>query len=240
MSPRLGIIAALPFEAACFTSDEIRPGTYQVVEPNVYVFYAGMGPENATAAAQSLVELKVEALVSWGVAGSLDPRLAAGDIVLPVAVLDGDGQFYPVNKNWHTVLTNKLNHQNVYSEGKLVSTHAVQQDPKLKSELLQATQAMAVDMESAAVARVAFNSNMPFVVIRSIFDTISMRIPASSTNATDQYGNVSISKLISGLIKNPAELLQYPKLVSSFAKARTSLQRVVELCGNELCFPGNL
>ena len=240
MSPRLGIITALPFEAACFTSDEIRPGTYQVVASNVYVFYAGMGPDNATHAAQTLIDLKIDALVSWGVAGSLDPRLVAGDIVLPVDVLDVDGQHYHVNQDWHTTLTNKLNHPGVYSGGRLVSTHAVQQDARLKSELQQATQAMAVDMESAAVAKVAFNSNMPFVVIRSIFDTISMRIPASSANATDQYGNVSIPKLVSGLMKNPVELLQYPKLINSYTKAKTSLQRVVELCGNELCFSRNL
>lgn len=240
MSPRLGIIAALPFEAACFTHNEIRPGTYQIVTPNVYVFYAGMGPDNATSAAQTLVDLKVDALVSWGVAGSLDSGMLSGDIVLPVDVLDVDGQLYHVNQDWHKALTNKLNHPGVYSGGMLVSTHVVQQEARLKSELHQATQAMAVDMESAAVARVALNSNMPFVVIRSIFDTISMRIPASSTNATDQYGNVSIPKLISGLMKNPVELLQYPKLINSYAKAKAGLQRVVELCDKELCFPGNL
>ena len=240
MSIRLGIIAALPFEAACFTSNQIRPGTYQVVASNVYVFHAGIGPDNATHAAQKLVDLKVDALVSWGVAGSLDPELVAGDIVLPIDVLDSDGQLYHVNQDWHTALTNKLNHQGVHSGGKLVSTSAVQQDVRLKSELYQATQSMAVDMESAAVAKVAFGANKPFAVVRTIFDTVAMRIPASSTNATDQYGQVSIPKLISGLMKNPAELLQYPKLVSSYNKARTSLQRVVELCGNELCFSRNL
>ena len=125
MSNRLGIIAALPFEAACFTRNKIRPGTYQVVASNVYVFYAGMGPDKATQAAQTLVDLKIDALVSWGVAGSLDPGLLAGDIVLPVDVLDVDGQLYQVNPDWHTALTHKLYHQSVHSDGKLVSTQAV-------------------------------------------------------------------------------------------------------------------
>jgi len=240
LSISLGIIAALPFEAACFTRNKIHPGSYQMVAPGLYVFYAGMGPVNAANAAQTLLGLKVDALVSWGVAGSLDPDLVAGDIVLPVDVLDVEGQIFPVNREWHTALKNSLNHPDIYSEGKLVSTHNVQQDVRLKSELYQATQAMAVDMESAAVAKVAFTANKPFVVIRTIFDTVAMSIPASSTNATNQYGQVSMLKLITGLIRTPTELLQYPKLVNSFAKAKTSLRRVVEQCGNELCFPRNL
>jgi adenosylhomocysteine nucleosidase len=236
LSIRLGIIAALPFEAACFTSHKIHPGSYQIVAPGLYVYYAGMGPVNAANAAQILVDLKVDALVSWGVAGSLDPGLVAGDIVLPLNVLDDEGQIFHVNQEWHTALKNTLNHPGVYSEGKLVSTQGVQQDGRLKSELHQTTQAMAVDMESAAIAKVAFTTNKPFVVIRTIFDTVAMHIPPSSTNATDQYGQVSMLKLMTGLIRTPSELLQYPKLVSAFAKAKRSLRRVVELCGNELCF----
>jgi adenosylhomocysteine nucleosidase len=240
LSIKLGIVAALPFETACFTRNKIHPGSYQFIAPGLYVYYAGMGPVNAANAAQILVDLKVDALVSWGVAGSLDPALVAGDIVLPVDVLDDDGQYFPVNRAWHTALKNRLNHQGVYAEGKLVSTHDVQQDIRLKSELHQATQAMAVDMESAAVAKVAFNANKPFVVIRTIFDTAAMHIPTSSANATDQYGQVSMLKLVTGLMRSPAELLQYPKLVSSFAKAKRSLRHVVELCGNELCFSRKL
>ncbi len=236
MSSKLGIIAALPFEAACFTSKKISPGTYQIVAPDVYLFFAGMGPENATQAAQTLVGLNVDALVSWGVAGALDSRLVSGDILLPGEILDQDGEVYHVDRDWYAALKYKLNQQGVYAGGRLVSTPNVQQDIRLKSELHQATQALAVDMESAAVARVARNAEKPFVVIRSVFDTVAMRIPASSTKATDQYGHVSITKLLVSLIKSPVELLQYPRLVSSFNKAKKGLQQVVTCCGHQLCF----
>lgn len=237
---KLGIIAALPFEAACFTRNKIHPGTYQVFAENSYVFYAGMGPDNAERAAEKLVELDVDALVSWGVAASLDPELVSGDIMLPMEVLDVDGALYQVNQDWHTALTNKLKHRCVYSGGRLVSTHDVQHSVQQKSAIHHATQAIVLDMESAAVAKVALKANKPFVVIRSIFDTVAMHIPASSTNATDEYGQTSIKKLIIGLLKNPAELLHYPKLITSFTKAKTSLQHVVHSCGNELCFSRNL
>ena len=235
MSLKLGIIAALPFEAACFSGKAIRPGTHQIVAPNLYVFYAGMGPNNAAHAAQSLVDLKVDGLVSWGVAGALDPALDSGDTVLPVEVLDADGQLYHVNQSWHAALANKLNHGSVYSKGRLVSTSDVQHNPQQKLKLQQSVQAVAIDMESGSVAKVACAADKPFVVIRTIFDAVTMRIPSSSTNATDEYGRVSVRQLMMGLLRSPAELAQYPKLVSSFTKAKAGLRRVAQLCGNELC-----
>lgn len=237
MSIRLGVIAALPFEAACFSRTPIRPGTYQAVTPDLYVFFAGMGPDNASHAAQLLIDAEVDALMSWGVAGALDPGLVSGDTVLPVQVCDGERQVYPVSQAWHAALKSRLENPRVYAEGTLLSTRDVQHNRQLKSDLHRATQALAVDMESAAVARVAHGANKPFAVVRTIFDTASMRIPASSTNATDQYGHVSVPKLITGLISKPAEMLQYPQMIASFVKAKRGLQRVAELCGHELCFP---
>ena len=237
MSTRLGVIAALPFEAACFSNKPVQPGTYQVVTPELYVFCAGMGAHNASQAAQALIAAEVDALVSWGVAGALDPGLVSGDTVLPVQVRDSEQHVYTADHAWHAALKSRLGQQQLFADGTILSVHDVQHDVRSKSDLHQATQAMAVDMESAAVARVALNANKPFVVVRTIFDSVSMRIPASSTNATDQYGQVSIPKLITGLIRKPAEVLQYPQMIGSFAKAKKSLLRVAERCGHELCFP---
>ena len=237
MSNRLGVIAALPFEAACFSSMPVQPGTYRAVTPDVYVFCAGMGAHNASQAAQALIAADVDALVSWGVAGALDPGLVSGDTVLPVQVRDSEQHVYATDHAWHAALKSRLQQQRLFADGTILSVQDVQHDVRSKSDLHQATQALAVDMESAAVARMAQNANKPFVVVRTIFDSVSMRIPASSTNATDQYGQVSITKLLGGLIRKPTEVLQYPQMIVSFAKAKKNLQRVAELCGHDLCFP---
>ena len=244
MSIKLGVIAALPFEAACFTNNKIDPGSHQTISQNLIVYYAGMGPENATQAAQSLIDLNVDALVSWGVAGALDSTLNCGDIVLPLEVIDDTGggndsdnvNHIPVHQPWHTALSNKLQLQGLHADGAIISSQAVQHAPHTKSKLRNKTQAIAIDMESAAIAKVALKADKPFIIVRSIFDTLSMTIPQSSTNATDQYGQVSIPKLMAGLLRHPSELLQYPNLVSSFGRAKKSLQQVVKICGNELCF----
>ena len=236
MSFKLGIIAALPFEAACITNKIINPGSYQIIDQNVFVYTAGMGFGNATKAVRALINKNVDAFVSWGVAGALDESLLSGDIVLPEYVIDNNKQRYKVDARWHAKLKKRLTQSNVFPGGTIVSTRDLQHSPQLKSELHQSTQALALDMESAAIAQAASLADKPFVIIRTIFDTASMSIPQSSTNATDQYGKISIPKLFAGLIRNPGELLQYPNLISSYKKAKNSLIRVMTLCGNDLCF----
>nr|VFJ43628.1 MAG: hypothetical protein BECKDK2373C_GA0170839_100614 [Candidatus Kentron sp. DK]VFJ47717.1 MAG: hypothetical protein BECKDK2373B_GA0170837_101824 [Candidatus Kentron sp. DK] len=89
-------------------------------------------------------------------------------------------------------------------------------------------------MESAAVAKVASETGKPFIVIRSIFDTFAMGLPVSALGAADPYGNVSMLKLISGLLKNPKEIIHYPALIRSSIRAEKGLRKVRELCGDEL------
>nr|VFK68564.1 MAG: adenosylhomocysteine nucleosidase [Candidatus Kentron sp. UNK]VFK73646.1 MAG: adenosylhomocysteine nucleosidase [Candidatus Kentron sp. UNK] len=240
-----GIIAALPLEVACFAKVDLAPHSHRIMA-NAFLYYAGVGSQNATRAAQSLIDAGADALVSWGIAGALDPHLAPGDIVLPTDVIDHvDKQRYPVNQRWRAALKNrldqnrldpnKLDHEKIYSQGSVVSTRAVQPGPRQKAKLHKDTGAMAVDMESAAIAAVANEENKPFIIIRSISDTTAMQLPSSAINATDPYGRVSILGLLAGLTKNPAELRHYPNLIRSLARAKRSLRGIRERCGLDLC-----
>nr|VFK80463.1 MAG: adenosylhomocysteine nucleosidase [Candidatus Kentron sp. SD] len=240
-----GIIAALPLEVACFAKVELAPHSHRIIA-NAFLYYAGVGSKNATRAAQSLIDAGADALVSWGTTGALDPRLAPGDIVLPTDVIDHvDKQRYPVDRRWRAALKNRLNqnrldqnkldHEKIYAQGSIVSTRAVQPGPRQKAKLHKDTGAMAVDMESAAIAAVASSAQKPFVVIRSISDTVAMHLPSSAMDGTDQYGRVSIVGLAMGLIKKPGDLRHYPVLIRSLAKTKQSLRKIVELCGFDLC-----
>jgi len=235
LSAKLGIIAALSSEARCFASIDINPDSYGVISGNSFIYYSGIGPKNATKAAESLIDTKIDALVSWGSVGALDPNLVPGDIVLPMFVINyANKRQYPVNEPWRGALKSRLVHKTIY-EGSIVSTRDVQSGPRQKRELHQATGAIAVDMESAAIAAVANKEKKPFMVIRSISDTVAMHIPNSVIDGTDQYGRVSILELSAGLMKNPTELLHYPRLIRSFARTKQSLRQIVKLCGVDLC-----
>lgn len=235
---RVGIVVPLLWESArAVTGIKIRPGFVEEIAEGVFLYCSGLGPENATQAARLLLERDVDALVSWGLAGALDPDLAAGSIVLPTHIVDHEDnrRCYPVDRRWYAALRDALRGEDIHSGGRIVSTRTVQADPRKKTALRQATQAVAVDMESAAIARMADEAGKPFAVIRTIFDAVTTHLPASALNATDAYGKVSIPKLCAGLLKRPTEIARYPALIRSWAKAEKGLRKVLARCGDDLC-----
>ena len=56
---------------------------------------SGIGPVSAAEGARRLVLSGARALISWGVAGGLDPQLAAGALVLPEAVISPENRVFP-------------------------------------------------------------------------------------------------------------------------------------------------
>ncbi|MDE1921822.1 MAG: hypothetical protein KGI55_00230, partial [Gammaproteobacteria bacterium] len=85
----IGIVAALGAEARTLGRTE-----------GIDVRVSGIGLDAASRAARSLADAGVSALISWGVAGGLDPALRPGAIVLPVAVIADDGRRYPTAAPW--------------------------------------------------------------------------------------------------------------------------------------------
>ena len=103
------------------------------------------------AAAERLVAGGATALLSLGLADALDPNLSVGDVVVPVAVLDG-GRRYFTDEDLCRALG-----------GATVSL-------LLAGEARDAarTGASAADPDSGAVARVAERHRLPFAVLRAV------------------------------------------------------------------------
>jgi len=77
-----GVVAALEFEARSLGD----PGDGSIIS------ISGIGADNAARSARALVAAGAGALLSWGVAGALDPALACGTAVLPGEVLRAHGE----------------------------------------------------------------------------------------------------------------------------------------------------
>jgi adenosylhomocysteine nucleosidase len=77
----VGIVAALDAEARAFGPAARRRGG--VLADGTLLTVSGMGAELAAPAACRLIEAGASALLSFGFAGGLDPKLRAGSVVLP-------------------------------------------------------------------------------------------------------------------------------------------------------------
>jgi adenosylhomocysteine nucleosidase len=183
------------------------------------------------------VEKGATALLSWGSAGGLAPRLFPGDLILPKTIIAFDQSVYHVETSWHERFCNQLKGHVSFHTEPLVESATVVRTPAEKADLFHQTGAIGVDMESVAVAIVAKEARIPFMVVRAVADSTDTTIPKSALSAIDEFGRLSSLKLIQGLVERPGELLALIRIARSYRAAQRTLAIVASLTGYNLLIP---
>jgi adenosylhomocysteine nucleosidase len=119
----------------------------------------------------------------------------------------------------------------------LAESGTVLRSSEEKRALVERTGAMAVDMESGAVARAAQGAHASFMAIRAIADSANMTIPESSLGAVDEFGELNVLRLLKELISRPFELFAIIRLGWNFRAAQVTLAKVARLAGTNLLLP---
>ncbi|MGH8671186.1 MAG: hypothetical protein ACREUA_03985 [Burkholderiales bacterium] len=224
---QLGIIAALPAEARLL----------QRCSAGVEVLCAGVGAHNARVAAERLLNDGAQALLSWGSAGALDPSLPPGCLVLPDCVIDSRGTKFIVDSDWHARLRQRLHgHLDVHT-GALLESPSMVSGIGQKRSLFASYDAVAVDMESATIARVAGSAGVPFVAVRAIADPADMALPGCVGRAIDTQGRINTTRLLSSVALRPSDWAAVARLGWCFRRAQHTLAEVARLCGTTLLAP---
>src|SRR5699024_7675936 len=113
---------------------------------------SGMGGERAARAARALLEAGATSLVSWGVAGGLNPELPGGTLLLPRQIAcDGRKDTLPTDERWRTRLHGRLQPELAINSDSMLSVAAPIEVAGKKHQLSRNGYA-AVDMESYAIA----------------------------------------------------------------------------------------
>jgi adenosylhomocysteine nucleosidase len=186
---------------------------------------SGIGRVAAAAAAQALVDAGVSALMSFGMAGGLDPKLKPGSVVIPCELLSTDGARYAACRAWREQVAAAVSPWCAVTEGNLLtSSHAIE-TPVDKAAAFRNTGAAAVDMESAAVAEIAANHKLPFIAVRVIVDTAADVLPRAVV-AASRAGRVQFARLIGGLILAPREIGSLIRLAQRYRIAMRSLRAI--------------
>ncbi len=201
-----------------------RDGLFEV-EDGTLVAVSGMGRAAAVGAADALVEAGATALVSWGLAGGLDPGLRAGTICLPSMVVSRDGAAFATDLHWREILAAAIGGRLVVVSGKLLTSAAAIEDVAAKAAAFGETGAVAVDMESAGVAQIAVVNKLPFVAVRAIVDTAGDTLPGA-VMAAGAEGRVRLARLILGIVSSPRELAPLMRLAMRYRAAIRALRAV--------------
>ncbi|MDO9470320.1 MAG: phosphorylase [Nitrosomonas sp.] len=227
-----GLVTALRAEASCVSSARVPFNTIMPVDDLAVLWLSGMGAQAARAAAEGLHQHGVTALVSFGVAGALNPDLKPGDLVLPDAI--HAGAQLPVDIAWRDRLQNLLPADVTVRNGVLANSDVPLTGTKAKLDLAQATGACSVDMESAAIAAVAAAADIPFIAVRAIIDPLQFSPPKALLDAVYPDGGVNSTRLIVLLLKRSVRVSTLLRMGAGMRAARKTLSKVIQSAGTGL------
>ena len=220
-----GVVAALSVEARTLGPPIRRSDGLFAINDGTLVAVSGMGCAAAAAAATALVDAGAVALVSWGMAGGLDPGLHAGTICLPRIVVSRDGATFTTDHHWRELLSAAIAARRTVVSGSLLTSDLAIGDIAGKAAAFRETGAVAVDMESLAVASIAAAHKLPFIAVRVIVDTAGDALPRAVLAAT-RFGRVRISRLILGIVRRPSDIGSLIRLAQRYRTAQQALAAV--------------
>lgn len=181
---------------------------------------AGGGtPFGAEIAAEKLVARGATALLSFGLAGGLDPALKPGDLLVPMAVIE-----HGIVAHTNEALSEKIGG---WVGGTLFAAERIVVDPQAKRRLRATSGACAVDTESGAVARVAARHDIPFAVLRAICDNANRTLPPAALIALDAKGAIGVGAVLGSVLRHPGQIAGIVGVGRDAATARRALIRRV-------------
>lgn len=239
-----GIIVALPEELVTLTSKRFDKGHCVFIADKILITCSGAGALNAQASAELLKSKGANRLISWGCAAGLSTSVKPGDLILADRLIDADGNDIFVKSDWSNYCFNLIQDRNnsfsyVVHPGSLAESKYVVASSRDKKHLNAVTGAVAMDMESAAIARVAGLNNLGFMAIRAIADPATMDLPNAVGYALDNRGDILLNKLLLFLALHPAELPGLIRLGTHFGKAKRTLKSVARRLESITDFSGS-
>ena len=231
-----GIVVALPEELTTLTSKTVEKGCCIWISDNLLAAYSGAGVANALSASELLVAKGAKQLISWGCSAALSPSLRQGDLILADKLLDSDHMIMDVNADWHNYSKNLLSQSLIVHTGNLVESKSIVSSSKDKNQLYSKTGAIALDMESIAIAKVARQNALPFLAIRVIVDPANMNLPNAISYSLNEQGDIVMSKLLLFLALHPFELIGLIKLGLHFKAAKNTLKLIAKQLDRLVCF----
>ena len=211
MIARLGVVTGLRAEAKIARSmtADARAG--------------GGSPEGARVAAEALAAAGVHALMSFGLAGGLDPAFSAGALVVPERVVSASGvwQVEPALADLCGGTTC----------GALFAGQQIAATLDDKAALHRLTGATAIDLESGEVAAVAARHGLPFVVLRTVCDPAGRDLPPAALAALDGAGIIGVWRVLGSLARRPGQVPGLMALSRDALLARRALTAAAAVVG---------
>ncbi|MBI3698933.1 MAG: phosphorylase [Afipia sp.] len=191
--------------------------------PGLTVICSSSSPTQLREMMTSFDPKTIRGIISFGVAGGLDPDLRTGDIVIASRIVTAKRQWITDPALVENLVAVPRKRGRIVA-GVLAGVEQVVTGQVGKEALRATTGADAVDMESHIAARYAEFNGLPFAAVRVISDPAHRSLPQITTNAIKPNGRVDMWKVMRGVARNPRTI---PHLISTgrdFNRALRSLK----------------
>ncbi len=190
-----------------------------VAGPDIEAIASGGDPAQLEAVLDRLAG-SASGIISIGIAGALAPGLPVGRwVVADAVVVDGDAM--PTDPAWTSRLAARLPEA---ARGLFLGANAMVMDATQKASLHRTTGAVAVDMESHIVARVARRHRLPFAAARVVSDAAHHSLPPAARVGMKLDGGMDLPAVLRSLLAEPGQL---PALVRTGLEAERAFRALL-------------
>lgn len=233
----IGIIAALMQEAAPLIRGLDDPrytpiGPYPahrgtVFGRPVFLVISGVGRRSAENATQVLIEaVRPNLIISVGYAGGLIEGIGAGSVVVSNELVDDAGgrEVFPILDRFVPPAGGV--------RGVVLTSRRFIFAVDHRRELSDRFGAVAVDMESIHIGRIAREAGIGFLVVRVISDDLSAELPHMGSVMTEE-GRLHIRRAIPYFLQHPGTIIPFIHFVGNLdAHADTLNRYLTEVIGS--------
>ncbi len=200
---------------------------------------ADANADRAQHAARRLLDEGAGALVSFGIAGGLDPALSSGDLVLAEFVCLPGGRAIRTDPAWRNACAALVSQSGFQSHGgTLLGSDREVAVASEKRRLFDLWGAVAVDMESHGVAEIAAAAAVPFLVVRAVADPAGRSLPSAVIGGVDPNGRARPGLVAARICLRPWQIGQVLRLRRDLQTALSTLDRLARLLGSDFFRPG--
>ncbi len=192
--------------------------------PGMSVICSSSNPQTLRSILRDFDHSSVRGIVSFGVAGGLDPSLHSGDVVVGTEVVTPDARWAAETTLTDDIISTVDMGRRRVVRGVLAGVEEVIAGTASKAALRLATGAAAVDMESHIAAAYARQTGLPFAALRVISDPAHRSLPELAMDAIKANGRVDPWKVLRGIARNPSAIPALMSTARDFNRAIAGLR----------------
>lgn len=167
-------------------------------------------------------------ILSFGIAGGLEPSLRPGDVRVAGSIVVADGERFGTDPAWASALATRLG---CPSPTVFACADQVASTPAQKAALRHHTGADLVDMESAVAARVAAAHGLPFAALRVVTDAAHRSLPPAVAVSMKPGGDLDLPAILRSVAREPGQIPGLLRTARDSRQAFAALLRCRQVLG---------